>query len=196
IVSVLGAYFVGKEIWDDIERMLIKLSKNLPVKFMEQIYSYILERDTTLTKYSNFAKKQRYGKAPFLPSEIEVIEQSNSKTVRLFFSRADIKSVKDSSVHILSINVDKEKLKKFEDGGSLFGIKLSMNKNFLFFRYSLELFQSLDANKSGAIDKKGQWIDRGIFYRKTLSIGRIKFYLSSGMIQDKCMICSRETEDE
>ena len=188
IVSVFGAYFVGKEIWDDIEKILINLSKNWRLRYQENYYFYQLEKHTTLTHYSYFAKKHRYGKAPLLPEKIDFIEQSNSQTVRMCFNMKDLQSLTESSGHILSIHIDPSLLSDFEHDSFMFGVKFSLNKHLLGFIKRVELFQSLHKHSKGSLDENGKWIERGVFYRKTLTFGRLKAFLKSGLPYQKTII--------
>ena len=192
IVSVFGAYFVGKEIWDDIERNLVNVSRTWKIRYQEEYYAYQLEKHTTLTLYSRFAKKHRYGKTPLLPGKMDFIEQSNSQTLRMAF---DAKDFRDFSAcngtcvgHLFSIHLDPELVDVFDQEGFLFGVKLSLNKQILGFTHRLELFQSLDHGMKGALDEKGHWNKEAIFFRKTLTFGRLKGFLKSGIIEQQTIV--------
>ena len=193
IVSVFGAYFVGKEIWDDIERNLIEISKSWRLRYQENYYAYRLEKRTTLTNYSWFAKKQRYGKTPLLPEQMDFIEKSNSQTLRLYFNMNDVGAsgsweLMASSGHLFSLHLDPGLIDELEREGFLFGVKLSLNKQFLGFTKRLELFESLHRDSKGALDEHGLWVDNALFYRRTLSCGRIKAFLKSGMLPNQSII--------
>lgn len=164
IVSVFGAYIVGKELWNDIERLLVNATKGWKLRYQEDYYRYRLEKRTTLTYYSYLAKKHRYGKAILLPEKIDFIKQSNSQTLRMCFDTRDWDSLQanqdigeqqndplaqeSAPAHIHSIHIDTDLLDDLERDGFLFGVKLSLSRRFLGFMRSLELFQSLQA---------GQW---------------------------------------
>lgn len=188
IVSVLGAYFFGKELWTEIERILIDISKTWPIRYLENYYAYQLEKHTTLTHYSYFAKKHRYGKASLLPEKIDFIEKSNSQTVRMYFNMKEICPFEETSSHILSIHVEPELVEEFDREGFLFGVKLSFNKRFLGWVKSLELFQSLHKYAKGCLDHNGKWIDGSVFYRKTLTFGRIKMFLKHGLLEHQSIL--------
>jgi hypothetical protein len=188
IVSVLGVYFVGKELWDDIERLLINISKTWSLRYQENYYAYQLGKHTTLTHYSRFAKKNRYGKVPLLPEKMDFIEQSNSQTTRMCFKVRDLQSLQDSTGHMFSIHIDPDVVQEFEQEGFMFGVKLSFNKHFLGFVYHFELFQSLHKGSKGCLDEKGEWIEGGIFYRKTLTLGRLKLFIKSGLLHQETII--------
>ncbi|MEW6234579.1 MAG: hypothetical protein AB1656_04270, partial [Candidatus Omnitrophota bacterium] len=188
IVSVICAYMIGKDLWSDIEKFLIDLSKDWRLRYCENYYLYQLEKNTTLTQYSYHAKKQRYGIAPLLPEKMDYIEQSNSQTVRMHFDRSGLPTLDSDSAHIMTINVNPNIQEELTKSGFLFGVKLSFNKKFLGWVRSYEIFQSLDKNSKGCMNDKGQWIDGSIFYRKTMSLGRLKFFWKKGLIPGQELI--------
>jgi hypothetical protein len=182
IVSVFGAYAIGKELWDDIDRALVNLSKKWRLRLQDSYYRYQLEKHTTLTSYSCLAKRRRYGKSPLLPVKIDFIKQSNSQTLRMCFRVQDITPVEGPKAHVHSIHIDPERLADLEQGGFLFGVKLSLNKGFLGINRNLELFQSLDKDSIGCLNEVGGWVEGAVFYRHTLTLGRIKFYIDQGLV--------------
>ena len=185
VVSIIGAYIAGKEVWDDIELWLVRLTKNSRLRFIDPYYSFRLDFNTTLTAYSNFAKRQRYGKAPLLPSEMDFLKQSNSQTVRMFFSEKDLQSIEETSAHIVSIFVKPDLLTDFEQSGYLLGVKLSFNQKKSFFRTKhLELFQSIHHKQQGCINETQTWVDNAAFHRNAYTVGRWKFFKSHQTIKD------------
>ena len=189
IVSVFGAYFVAKEIWNELEELFINITRKLSVKYTKDSYQYKLERHTTLTQYSYFAKKQRYGKETLLPTMIDYVEQSNSQIIKMFLNKSDFEIVNSETAHILSLHID-EKLKEFfQKEGFLFSVKLSFNKTFLGITTSTEISQSIDKTIPGCLNKKGEWLENSAFFRKTIRIGRIKCYLTEGVKKVKVFKC-------
>jgi hypothetical protein len=188
VVSVFAAYTIGKDLWNDIEQMLVDVSKGWPIRFQDNYYRYQLEKHTTLTSYSYLAKRQRYGKAPLLPEKIDFIKQSNSQTLRMCFNMRDLESFTEPSAHVHSIHVDPSLLEDLEESGFLFGVKLSLNKTFLGVTQSLELFQSMDKGTKGCLDEKEAWVDGAVFYRHTLACGRVKWYIRRGLIHGQTII--------
>ncbi len=188
IVSVFGAYIIGKELWDDIERMLVNISKERKIRYLESYYLYQLEKHTTLTYYSYLAKSRRYGKWTLLPEKMDFIQQSNSQTIRMNFNISDLRSFEESSAHILSIHIAPSLLKDFENDGFMFGVKLSFNKSFFGLVRCFELFQSLDGNSKGCLDEKGEWIQEAVFYRNTFLLGKLKYFMDSGLIYRESII--------
>jgi len=185
LVSLLWAYLIGKEIGGDIERMLVDFTKKSRFSLMDNYYPYELEKGTTLTKYSKFAKECRYGKSSLLPAKFDFVEQSNSMTVRMFFNKDTLLAAKNTVAHLFSARFDGALLKDFEKDGYMFGFKLSFNKHFMGFRNCFEVFQSVNKDRKGCLDADGRWVNDAIFYRRTLVIGRCKFYRSEGLLNNE-----------
>jgi hypothetical protein len=194
IVSVFGAYVIGKELWNDIERMLVNVSKNWRLRYQDSYYRYQLEKRTTLTHYSYLAKRQRYGKAILLPDQIDFIKQSNSQTLRMCFDTRDRDRSQDhsspeppdvlhaASVHIHSIHIDEGLMDALLQDGFMFGVKVSLGRRTLGSFRSLEVFQSLNKKSIGCLDDTGTWNEGALFYRTTLTLGRLKLYLNKGLL--------------
>ena len=188
IVSIIGAYFVGKELWGDIEDLLIDISKNWRIRYVEDYYYYRLEKHTTLSLYSYLAKKRRYGKEAMLPEKMDLIQKRNSQTLRLFFNMEDLRPLRETSAHILSIRLDPELVSENETSGFMFGVKVSFNKRFLGVTRRREYFQSLDHPLKGCLEENGVWVDNAVFYRSTFSLGRIKFFVAKGLLENKSIL--------
>lgn len=181
IVSVFGAYMVGKEIWDDIERGLQHLSGRWRLRYVENYYPYQLAGRTTLARYSELAKEQRYGRRSLLPERIDFIQQSNSQTVRLRFERQSLDGSLGQSAHIASLHVEPGTVRDFRKSGYLYGVKLGLNRRRLGVERSLELFQSLDRGQPGCLDDRGHWHHGTIFWRRTWRLGKVKFFGAHGV---------------
>jgi hypothetical protein len=184
IVSILGAYFIGKDLWDDIDNLLVKITKKLHLRYQESYYSYKIDRNSTLTHYSNFARVQRYGKRMLLPEKLELIEQHISTTVRMYYLVDDMKRITEDTVHMCSIRFNPESMKYLEDEGLLFGVKFSFNKKYLFLTKSTEVFQTLNKNQRGCLTEKGEWVDNAAYARLTMSIRRLKLFLKKGIVRE------------
>jgi hypothetical protein len=188
IISIIGAYFIGKELWGDIEDLLINISKNWRIRYIESYYFYRLEKHTTLSLYSRLAKKRRYGKEAILPEKMDLIQQKNSQTLRLFFNMKDLKPTKEAYAHMLSIRLDSKQLQEFENDGFMFGVKLSFNKRFLGVTRCREFFQSIDKDMKGCLKENGEWTNGAVFYRNTFRLGRVKFFINKGLIENKSIV--------
>jgi hypothetical protein len=176
VVSVFAAYAIGKELWNDIENMLIRISKQWRLSFQEGYYRYQLEKRTTLTSYSYLAKRRRYGKQVLLPEKIDFIKQSNSQTLRMCFNMRELAVPSAPMAHLFSIQIEEDLVADFEEDGYMFGVKLSFAKRFLGLGRQFEVFQSLDAGRKGCLDGNGIWRDNAVFRRKTFTLGRLKYY--------------------
>ena len=188
IVSVFGAYAIGKEVWDDVERAIVGLTKRSRLRLQDSYYRYHLEREATLTAYSYLAKRRRYGQSSFLPAKIDFIKQSNSQTLRMCFDAGDLESLGEPSAHIHSIHIEPELQGEFESAGFMFGVRLSLNKTFLGISRCLELFQSFEGGTVGCLDEDGAWVDDAVFYRRTLTFGRCKYYAQQGVIHGRTIL--------
>lgn len=193
-VSILGAYFIGKELWDDIERVLMNISRNCRIKYQESYYIYRLERHTTLTNYSYLAKKNRYGTEHFLPDKMDFIQQSNSQTVRMYFRTGGKRCPTGRAAHILSIHIAPDILDDFKNDGFMLGVKLSFNKGFLGIMNSVELFQSINANSIGCLDEHGNWFENALFCRKILRLGKLKYFRRKDLITGKTIVNFEEVD--
>ena len=188
VVSVFGAYTIGKELWDDIQRMLIEITKSWRVRYQDSYYTYHLEKNSTLTYYSYLAKRQRYGISSLMPAKIDFIKQSNSQTVRMWFDMKDLDTFPEPKAHILSVHVEPDLQEELERGGFLFGVKLSLNKQRLGIIRSLELFQSVSRGAKGCLDEKGGWIQDAAFYRRTWRCRRVKCFQAKGIIRGETIV--------
>ncbi|MBN2535702.1 MAG: hypothetical protein JXB88_22680 [Spirochaetales bacterium] len=188
LLSLLGAYFIGKELWDDIENFLISISSSLRIRYQPGYYSYKLVRNSTLAAYSRLAKKNRYGKVMLLPEKIDFIEQSNSQTLRLFFKKDSYKDKSEDILHIISIHIDPEIEEELESKGYMFGVKLTFNRKFLGIMHSDDYFQSFNKNKKGCLNAQGNWCPDSVFFRHSLLFGRIRMYLSCSIFDNTALM--------
>lgn len=196
LVSVFGAYIIGKELWGDLEKFLMDSTKKRRIRFKENYYRYQLEKHTTLAKYTQLAKRHRYGKTPQIPEKIDFIRRSNSQTLRMCFDMKDFRFVRDQAAHILTILIEPTLLQDFEKDGFMFGVKLAFNRRFLCFTRCFEFFQSIHKEGKGCLTERGDWAEGTVFFRKCLTLGRLKFYLKSGMIQDRSIVLFENYQSE
>jgi len=187
IVGILGAYFIGKDLWHDIDEMLVDITHNWNLRYQHPYYSYKLDKNNPMTQYSYFAKKHRYEKDAILPSKMEFIEEHNSSTARMYFDDEDLKKA-GNNAHILSISVKPDKVSALEKEGYMLGTKLSLNRRILFFTFGTDMFQSLSQKNKGCLDNKGNWMENTVYYRKTLAIGKVKLFWKKGFMKDIQMI--------
>jgi hypothetical protein len=182
LVSIFAGYVLGKDLWNDVERLLVNISKKWRLRFQELYYLYELDPHTTLTNYSYLAKWRRYGKRQILPDKMDMIEHSNSQTIRLSFNLQRWKDLQDQSLHLFSIHVSEQIAAQFSTDKMMLGLKLSFNKKKWGYTKCLELFQSADGEQMGCLDDKGNWHNQHIFYRHTRRIYRWKWLVKSGLL--------------
>jgi hypothetical protein len=188
IVSVFGAYTIGKEIWSDLEDFLVKITKNWRLSFQPQTYSYSLDRSNTLLQYLSLAEFRRYGKYSLHADKMDFIEQSNSQILKMKFNKRGIRKVADSIVHLFSFHITPDLAMELKKTGYMFGVKISFNKKFLFVTKKHEVFQSIDKKNIGCLDSKNKWVKDGVFYRQTFTLARLKLYWKSEIIRKKKII--------
>jgi len=183
IVSIFGAYTIGKEIYTDIERALIKISRRWRLKFADNFYSFQL-LISTLTRYSNLAKKHRFEAASVLPVKLDFVELSNSQTVRMYFSWKGLESFNEEWIRLLTVKVDETNSDLFYNPGFLLGLKLIFNKKRFGFTKGMEVYQSIHNNTFGCLDTKDNWIEKAVLYRKHWHIGRLKYEKKTVILPD------------
>jgi hypothetical protein len=193
LVSVIGTYAIAKELWNDLERLLIQATKNGRLRYQEAYYRYQLEKRTTLTSYSLLAKRRRYGMQALLPAKIDFIKQSNSQTLRMCFDARDLVASKDDPAHLLSIQIEGSKGDAFRGapghGEYMFGVKLCFARRFLGVQQQFEVFQSMDQGRKGCLDDQDDaWHPDAAFCRRTYSLGRVKFYARKGLLSNVVLI--------
>lgn len=176
LVSMFGAYTVGKEIWPDVNGFLIGLSRRWRVSWRAQQFSLIREDYGTIQQFYTLARKKRYERIVATPSRLEFNEHSNSKIVDLLYSFRDIKAAKHQPVKILSIFSGDRALVKL---GYMLGVKIAESRKLLFINFNTEYFQARDNGKLGIVDRHGGWREKQAIVRKTISVGRFKVYLRS-----------------
>lgn len=182
IVAILGAYFIGKDLWNDIEAALVNLSKDWTLRFQTSYYEYRVEKNTTLTNYSAVAREHRYGKASLLPEQMEFISNANSKTIRMKFSHQDFKGFKEQAAHVLGMRFEPDVATEFERAGYMFSAKISLNERALFVRRSNEYFQSLNAGERGCLNFNNEWTADAALARRAFFLGRLRYLADKRII--------------
>jgi hypothetical protein len=191
-VAILGAYFIGKDLWNDIEALLVNLSKNWRVRYQTDYYAYQVEKNTTLTNYSALAREQRYGKASLLPERMEFISSSNSKTARLKFSPAELRGFQHEVAHILAMRFDEAIRDELENAGYMFSVKISLNRRVLFVRAAHEFFQSLNAGKRGCLNFQNEWTSDAALARNAYFLGNLRFLAAQRLVPAITIISAQD----
>ncbi len=181
-VAILGAYFIGKDLWRDIEALLVNLSKNWRVRYQTDYYAYQVEKNTTLTNYSALAREQRYGKASLLPERMEFISNANSKTARLKFSRADLRAFQHEAAHICAMRFDASVANELEHAGYMLSVKISLNRRVFAFRRAQEFFQSLNAGQRGCLNLQNEWTPGAALQRDAYFLGNLRYLVAQRLV--------------
>lgn len=184
IVAILGAYFIGKDLWNDIEAGLVNLSKDWTLRYQTSYYEYQVEKNTTLTNYSAVAREHRYGKASLLPEQMEFISNANSKTIRMKFSHQDLRGFNEQTAHVLGMRFEPQVATEFERAGYMFSAKISLNVRALFVRRSNEYFQSLHAGERGCLNFNNEWTPGAAMARNALFLGRLRYLAGKRIVPD------------
>jgi hypothetical protein len=184
IVTIIGAYAIGKELWEDLENWLVNATSSARLRFQPVYYSYQLERNTTITKYFFLARTNRYGYPMPLPYKMDFIQQSNSQTVRMMFRVADLPLREDGAMHLLSLHLPPGLAAEFEEKGFLFGVKWGLGKKYGPFQRVNEAFQSFHGPSLGCLDARNQWCEGKAYLRETIVLGRLKWYQKSRLLDD------------
>ncbi len=185
IVSIFGAYFIGKELWQEIETALVRVTRSLRLRFTERYFRYRFETNSTMAHYSFFAKKQRYGHVPLMAECMDFSRQSNSQTLRMRFE-SPLRCMEEK-VHLFSFHINPEVYKSFHKEGFLFGLKISHNFSFLGYTKSTEWFQSIHNGTVGCLDGD-IWIPDTVFERTTKTFGRFKWIRSFRFISRRRIV--------
>lgn len=173
ILALFGVYMIGKDFWGDIESSVQRMSKNWNLKYQDPYYAYELEKNTTLMRYSNIAKKERYGYTTILPERMDYLIASNSCTVRLQFDTEDFIQEKVEKSHLLSIRVNPEMLEDFTKYGYMIGIKIAFSRQHFGIEHGYEMFQSIKHREAGSLDDQDQWMPNTVVARKFWRIGKL-----------------------
>jgi hypothetical protein len=190
IVAILGAYFIGKDLWDDLEALFVAVSQAWRVRYQRGYYAYQVQKNTTLTNYSALARVQRYGKASLQPEQMEFISNANSKTARLKFSRNDLHGFQENTAHILGIRLDPALADEFASAGFMFSVKVSFNETAFGVRRSHEFFQSLNAGERGCLDLDNQWTPDAALAREAIFLGNLRYLASRRLLPAAALITS------
>ncbi|GAB4147461.1 MAG: hypothetical protein OHK0017_09200 [Patescibacteria group bacterium] len=189
IASIIGSYIVGKELWTDIEYFLVNTTRRWSLRFYPRQYSLQRESRTTLSEYTNLARKIRFGQDFPLPNKIELVKQSYSHLLKMFYRLADYNSLKrDDFVRLVSIEVQEKVMSEFRSKQTMLGVKIALNKNLLGMTWSQEFFQAWDRGEPGCINGTGAWMPEAVFMRSSFCVGNIKFYESTKTISQLLMV--------
>jgi hypothetical protein len=179
VVSIFAAYAIGKELWNDFDNGLTNWTQNWKLSWRDNSHYYIKQDFGSIQKFWKVARQEKYQHDTLLAKKIDFLSYSNSKTVELLFHRKDLKDISQENINLVVINFDEGIAVKKDN--FMFGAKITLTKNILFWKTNTELFQSVSKGQLGAVDKNDHWHEDKVLVRKTVNVGRVKFYWRSGM---------------
>ena len=188
IVSLVGIYLVGKEMWADLNNFLERASQKYFIRWYPQMYSLEMVTDTTLSNYVRRAREKRFENGLILPSQFDLIKQSNAQTIRLKYQVNSLNKSNLDFNRIALLEVEDKLAKDFNKANTQTGLKITLTKRILGLSFAQEFFQALDSGKSGSLNKKNKWTEGTVLQRKTISLGRIKVYWSTKQINQDNLI--------
>lgn len=188
IVAILGAYFIGKDLWNDIEAGLVNISKDWKLRYQTSYYQYQVEKNTTLTNYSALARVQRYGKASLVPGQMEFISNANSKTIRMRFSQNELRAFDGETAHILAMRFDANLAQEFERAGFMFSVKVSLNSRAVMVRRAREIFQSLNAGQRGCLNFENAWLDDAALERDAYFLWHLRYLIRKQILPNSALV--------
>lgn len=184
IISILGAYTIGKEIWSDLHNFLISSTKNWTLKWRESQYYYSKQDFGTIQRFWRLARNQRYGNSMVLPSQFELVNHSNTKMIELKYDKNDLYLVTENDLQLASLEFVESNLEKLKSEGFMIGLKLTLTQKLWFLGYGTEFFQAQDLGKLGTVNPSGTWQADHILVKQVLGIGNLKYYLRSESVKD------------
>jgi len=191
VVSIFAAYAIGKEIWNDVDRALVGATAGRRLRWVDQEYFFVREHFSTMQRMWQRARVHKYQQAHVLPTRFDFVTQSSSKLVELCLTAQDLahrdgEGAAVGASHLASIQIKPEHLAELHAGGFMIGVKIAVVQKIAGLVWARdEYFQSLDRGELGALDDAGVWHAGAALKRRTLQIGRVKWYrareMASGM---------------
>jgi len=185
LVAILGAYTLGKEMWNDIDNFLINMTKKWGFRWRDAQYFYSKEDFGTVQRFWRMARERRNNKPFVLPLFLDFMTHNNAKTAELYFEKATLQRNEiGSKVQFGSISYKPQFESEIKSKGAMTGFKISLRQSVVVGDVTYEIFQALDKKELGAVDKSGNWQPKTILYRKVWNLGRLRWYLTKEILQD------------
>lgn len=185
VISIIGGYIAGKELWSDIDDWLQKTTKNWFFSWKDRDFYYQKLDFGSIQNYIRYVRNMRYGSDFVLPFNIDFINQSNSKILELCYSKKDLKSVSKDYTRLASLEYQSKSKKDFVEGNYMLAVKLGSIRSFLGIKLIYEYFQSKNGNSVGCLDAHKKWFENKAMLRKSIKIGNLKIYFSSKVVNIK-----------
>lgn len=177
VISIFAAYTVGKELWTDLDNLLINTTRYFRISWKEKKYFYSRVDFGTIQKFWEFARNVRYKNKTLLPSQIDFMKHSNSKTIEMLFKKKDLKNIDSKTIQILSYELNNSDFGLFQKDSFMVAFKLVLNTNFIFCNFSKEYFFAESTSKFGIIEGNN-FVEGKVFCRSIINFSRIKIYLT------------------
>ncbi len=193
VVSILGAYTIGKDIWEDLEVFLKDLTRSWFFSWREPEFPYRRENFGTIQKFWELARYQRNQEQVLLPSKLDYISNAHSKTAELLFNQQELKPYVqlNTPFQVASVNFLPETKKPLMEQGMLLVFKVTLVRKLLIGELQHEFFQALDTKNRqvGAVSAiSSAWLPKAVLYRLTWNYGRIKVYITSQVLLRLIMV--------
>jgi hypothetical protein len=176
IVSVLGAYAIGKELWSDIDAGLVAVTKDRFFRWLPQEYFYQRQDFGILQRFTQLARIKRFGAITTLASKLDFVTHSHSKTVELFFNKVDVHHVEEEVVRLGTLEFSEQQNVKKIQHTCMVGIKVKVVRVFGPLSYAKEYYQALDQGEVGVVDDQEHWQQNKTLQRSFFGIGKIGHY--------------------
>ncbi|MDX1918371.1 MAG: hypothetical protein SFT81_04445 [Candidatus Caenarcaniphilales bacterium] len=187
VVSIMAAYFIGKDLWDDLAKFLVGFTQSWSLSFQPPFYFYQLVKNPTLIGYAKLARQHRYGRESLFPERFDLIEHANSQVLRLYFTHRELKESDGDHANILTFSIKPDKLLSFREAGFMFGMKLKLVRRFLWLEWCEEWSQSLRKYELGCLEK-GDWHKESALRVQSLRLGSLHLRLNGELVPSKKMI--------
>jgi len=176
VVSIFAAYTIGKEFWMDLDNGLTSLTQKWKFSWRDKTYFYIKQDFGTIQRFWKLARLNKYKIDTVLAYQLDFMIYSNSKTVELFFEKKDFKSIVGDSTNLVSIGFNDKDQSILKKDNYMFGTKLIVTKNRIFWKSNIEIFQAVSKGEIGTLDNNENWKKNLALVRRTKNIGRLKWY--------------------
>jgi hypothetical protein len=183
VISIFGAYTVGKEIWIDLEEFLINRTLNSALTFKKKKYFYSKVHFGTIENFWELARRIKHSGKTLLPTKVDFIEQSNSKNIQMFFSMKDLKSVNSESALIANFSFEEVFYKHLNKDSYMMTFEFIKNRKFMGISFSKEYFWAKSRGENGIIHQN-KFIPNKILLKRLIRIRRFEIYLGSKIITE------------
>ncbi len=187
LIGIFVSYFIGKDLWDDISSTLESMTRRWRLRYREDDYRYHMDKNSTLLTFNSFARRKQLHGDVIYPDLMDFVIRSRSSTIRMKFGPENFKGVTSEKARLFTI--DPQKKAALHKDGHLIGLKATFGKRFFGIWKNVDVYQSADNGKLGCVDKDGNWLKDTAFTRTHLTLGRLRWTISTGYIQKVRIIC-------